>query len=78
MILHSLQTIVVRYVLFPRRMKPGSYSLESGWYKRFWLLQLTLQRHLTLQHPFYSSLYTSTFLWLLGAKVCGRGGEIGD
>ena len=69
-----LLTVVVKWCLLGR-VKPGRYSLWSGFYVRFWFVRQLGLLALELLHPIYATLYVRPWYQALGAKV-GRRAEI--
>ncbi len=59
---------------FPK-LRPGHFPLHGSTYRRKWLLSKVLDTSLQVLHGLYASLYASSWLRLLGAKI-GRDAEI--
>ena len=66
-----LLTVAVKWALLGR-VKPGRYSLWSGFYVRFWFVRQLGLLALDLLHPLYATLYVRPWYRALGAKVGPR------
>jgi non-ribosomal peptide synthetase-like protein len=67
-------TVVAKWLLIGR-VKPGTYSLWSGFYVRLWFVRQLGELALDLLHPLYATLYVRPWYLALGAKV-GKRAEI--
>ena len=67
-------TVVVKWALIGR-VKPGTYSLWSGFYVRLWFVRQLGELALDLLHPLYATLYVRPWYLALGARV-GKRAEI--
>ena len=70
-VLMCLLTAGVKWALLGR-VKPGSYSLWSWFYVRFWFVRQLGQLALELLHPIYATLYVRPWYRLMGARVGER------
>lgn len=66
-----LLTVVAKWLLLGK-VKPGDYSLWSGFYVRFWFVRQLGELALDLLHPLYATLYVAPWYRALGAKVGAR------
>jgi non-ribosomal peptide synthetase-like protein len=64
-------TVAVKWGLMGR-IKPGRYSIWSGFYVRYWLAEHLNSTALTLLHPIFATLYVRPWYKALGAKVGAR------
>jgi non-ribosomal peptide synthetase-like protein len=64
-------TVVVKWGLMGR-IKPGRYSIWSGFYVRYWLAEHLNGTALTLLHPIFATLYVRPWYKAMGAKVGAR------
>ena len=67
--------IVMRWVLLPDRVQPGSYSIFSGFYFRKWMLGVMIESMLETLNSLYATLFMRNWYRLMGCKL-GRGTEI--
>jgi non-ribosomal peptide synthetase-like protein len=67
--------IVMRWVLLPRRVKPGRHSIHSGFYFRKWAVSLATESMLETLNSLYATVFMRNWYRLMGSKV-GRGTEI--
>ena len=63
--------VVAKWLLLGR-VKPGSYSIWSWFYVRFWFVRQLGALALDLIHPIYATLFVSPWYRALGAKVGAR------
>jgi len=73
-VLFAAETILLARLL-QWGIKPGKYSIYSGFYVRKWYADQLMSLSLIVLHPIYATVYISTFFRLLGAKI-GRKSEI--
>jgi len=73
----SLYALATRWLLFPLKIQPGTWEVNSWFYCRFWLLRFVLDRHVMICHPFYSTLFTSSWMRWMGASI-GKKVEVSD
>lgn len=64
-------TVIAKWGL-TGRVKPGVYSIWSGFYVRFWFVRQLGELALDLLHPIYATLYVRPWYQALGAKVGER------
>ncbi len=64
-------TVTTKWLLMGR-IRPGTYSLWSGFYVRFWFVRQLGELALDLLHPLYATLYVRPWYLALGAKVGER------
>ena len=64
-------TVIAKWALLGR-VKPGEYSIWSGFYVRFWFIHRLSELALDLLHPIYATLYVRPWYKALGAKVGPR------
>ncbi len=57
------------------RVRPGTFSVWSGFYLRFWIVRQLGGLALELLHPIYATLFVGPWFRLMGARV-GRRAEI--
>jgi non-ribosomal peptide synthetase-like protein len=77
MILIALTVLLIaaiRWVVLPR-VKPGVYSVHSGFYLRMWLVGLCSAVTLGTLNSLYATFYMRWWYRLMGARI-GRGAEI--
>ncbi len=67
--------IVMRWILLPDRVQPGSYSIFSGFYFRKWMLGVMVESLLETLNSLYATLFMRNWYRLMGCKL-GRGTEI--
>ena len=65
----------LRWLLLPRRMEPGRYSVHSWFYVRRWIVSLGFEVLLETVSSLYATIFMPAWCRLLGAKI-GRGSEI--
>ncbi len=70
-VLMCLLTAGVKWLLLGR-VKPGTRSIWSWWYVRYWFVQQLGALALDLLHPIYATLYVRPWYRLMGAKVGER------
>lgn len=70
-LLMCLLNVVAKWALLGR-VKPGVYSLWSGFYVRFWFVRQLGALALELIHPIYATLYVRPWYRAMGAKVGPR------
>ena len=54
------------------RVRPGTYSIWSGFYVRFWIVRQLGMLALELLHPIYATLFVRPWFRLMGASVGAR------
>ena len=54
------------------KIKPGIYSIYSGFYVRKWIVDQMMYMSLTVLHTLYATLLTPIFLKLMGVKIGKR------
>ena len=54
------------------RVRPGTYSIWSGFYVRFWIVRQLGMLALELLHPIYATLFVRPWFRLMGASVGTR------
>jgi non-ribosomal peptide synthetase-like protein len=64
----------IRWVVLPS-VKPGVYSVHSGFYFRKWIVALCTELTLETLSSLYATVYMRTWYRLMGAKI-GKGSEI--
>lgn len=57
------------------KTKPGSYSVNSLWYLRKWMVDLLMRSSRSYMHAIYTTIYLAPWLRLMGAKI-GKMAEI--
>ena len=67
--------IVMRWILLPDRVQPGTYSIFSGFYFRKWMLALMAETLLETLNSLYATVFMRNWYRLMGCKL-GRGTEI--
>lgn len=67
--------IVMRWILLPDRVQPGSYSIFSSFYFRKWMLSLMAETLLETLNSLYATVFMRNWYRLMGCKL-GRGTEI--
>jgi non-ribosomal peptide synthetase-like protein len=67
-LLIMLQVLVLRKIFLPR-VKPGIYSLRSGFYLRKWWIDQLMNLSLESLNTVYGSVYSTPWLRLLGTKI---------
>lgn len=67
--------ITVRWVLMPRRLQPGTYSLNSWLYLRQWIVNLCTEVSLDTLSSLYATVYMRAWYRLMGCRI-GKGAEI--
>jgi non-ribosomal peptide synthetase-like protein len=73
-LLFALETVVLTRIL-QKDFKPGKYPVYSGVYVRKWVADQLMNLCLIVLHPIFATVYVSTFLRLLGAKI-GKNTEV--
>ncbi len=66
--------VVLRWALLPR-VRPGVYSIYSGFYYRKWIVSLTTETMLETLNSLYATVFMRNWYRLMGCKV-GVGTEI--
>jgi non-ribosomal peptide synthetase-like protein len=69
-----VQVLALKKILLPR-VRPGSYSLRTGFYIRKWWIDQLMTLSLQWLDTIYGTLYSTAWLRLLGTKV-GKKAEI--
>ncbi len=67
--------IAARWAIFPRRVKPGSYSIYSSFYYRKWTLALCTEVVLETLNSLFATVYMRYWYRAMGARI-GKGSEI--
>ena len=67
--------VALRWIIFPRRLKAGTYPIHSAIFLRKWLLGLVTEVNLDTISSLFSTLYICPWYRLMGAKI-GRGTEV--
>ncbi len=76
LLLTSLLVVVgLRWIIMPRRLKPGRISIHSWAYMQQWIMDLASNVLLTTLGSLYATLYMRFWYRLMGANV-GKGSEI--
>ncbi len=75
LILTLFMLLTLRWLILPRRLKPGSYSVHSGVFFRKWLLGLATEVNIDTLTSLLVTVYLSPFYRMMGAKI-GKGTEI--
>ncbi len=70
-ILMCLLTVGAKWALLGR-VRPGAYSIWSGFYVRFWFVRQLGELALELLHPIYATLYVTPWYRAFGARVGPR------
>lgn len=66
-----LEIIILKKFLLGK-IKPGIYSIYSGFYLRKWIIDQLMYMSLSVLHTLYATLYTLPFLRLMGATIGKR------
>ena len=66
-----LFTVAMKWLLLGR-VKPGSHSIWSWFYVRFWFVQKLNELSLDLLHPLFATLYVKPWCRAMGASVGAR------
>ena len=74
-ILTVLFIVALRWMILPRRVKEGIYSIHSWFYVRKWVFSLISDITLEVLGSLYATLYMRSWYRLMGAKI-GKGTEI--
>jgi len=67
--------IAIRWILMPRRLQEGTYSLNSWLYFRQWVINLATEVSLDTLSSLYATIYMRNWYRLMGCKI-GKGAEI--
>ncbi len=67
--------IMMRWILLPDRVQPGTHSIFSGFYFRKWMLGVMVESLLETLNSLYATLFMRNWYRLMGCKL-GRGTEI--
>lgn len=67
--------IAIRWVLLPSRLKEGTYSLNSWFYLRQWMVNLATEVSLDTLSSLYATIYMRNWYRLMGCRI-GKGAEI--
>ena len=67
--------IALRWLIMPRRLQPGVYSIYSGTYIRKWIVNLVTEVSLDTLSSLYATVYMRGWYRLMGAQI-GKGAEI--
>ncbi len=70
-----LVLIVMRWVVLPRRVKPGRHAIFSGFYFRKWTVALATEAVLETLNSLYATIFMRNWYRLMGASI-GHGTEI--
>ena len=74
-ILTVLFVVALRWIIMPRRVREGVYSIHSWFYVRKWVLSFICDMTLDTLGSLYATLYMRGWYRLMGAKI-GAGTEI--
>jgi non-ribosomal peptide synthetase-like protein len=76
LIVASMAIVVgLRWAIFPRRIKPGSYSIYSPFYFRKWSMALATEVLLETLNSLFATIYMRYWYRMMGAKI-GKGSEL--
>ena len=75
LLLSLLMLVGLRWLILPRRLKPGSYSVHSGVFFRKWLLGLATEVNIDTLTSLLATVYLSPLYRMLGARI-GKGTEL--
>lgn len=67
--------IAMRWIIIPKRVQPGRYSIFSSFYYRKWVMSLATETMLETLNSLYATVFMRNWYRLMGTKV-GRGTEI--
>ncbi len=67
--------VSLRWIILPRRLQEGTYSVYSGLYLRKWIVNLISEVSLDTLSSLYATIYMRGWYRLMGAKI-GKGAEI--
>ncbi len=67
--------VIMRWILLPDRVQPGSYSIYSSFYFRKWMLGVMVESLLETLNSLYATVFMRNWYRLMGCKL-GRGTEI--
>lgn len=67
--------VAIRWILMPRRLKEGTYSLHSWLYLRQWMINLATEVSLDTLSSLYATVYMRGWYRLMGCRI-GKGAEI--
>ncbi|WP_150287936.1 Pls/PosA family non-ribosomal peptide synthetase [Rhabdaerophilum calidifontis] len=67
--------IAIRWLLLPMRVKPGTYSVNSWFYLRQWMVNLATEVSLDTLSSLYATIYMRGWYRLMGCRI-GKGAEI--
>ncbi|KAF0230412.1 MAG: putative non-ribosomal peptide [Beijerinckiaceae bacterium] len=67
--------IMIRWVLMPKRLQEGTYSLNSWLYFRQWTINLATEVSLDTLSSLYATIYMRGWYRLMGCRI-GKGAEI--
>ncbi len=67
--------VALRWLIFPRRIKPGSYSVYSVFYFRKWSMALATEVLLETLNSLFATIYMRYWYLMMGAKI-GKGSEL--
>ncbi len=67
--------VVMRWTLFPQRVKPGQHTIFSWFYFRKWTLMLATETMLETLNSLYATVFMRNWYRMMGTKV-GKGTEI--
>ena len=67
--------IALRWIVMPRRLQPGVYSIYSDTYLRKWIVNLITEVSLDTLSSLYATVYMRGWYRLMGARI-GKGAEI--
>ena len=74
-LLLGLEICGLRWLLFPRRIKPGTVNIWSFYYVRLWALETLMDLSLAVMHAAYATLYIVPWYRALGLRI-GRRTEL--
>jgi non-ribosomal peptide synthetase-like protein len=76
LILASMAIVIaLRWLIFPKRIKPGSYSIYSLFYFRKWSMALATEVLLETLNSLFATIYMRYWYVMMGTKI-GKGSEL--
>ena len=67
--------IAIRWIVMPKRLEEGTYSVHSGLYLRQWLINLCTEVSLDTLSSLYATVYMRFWYRMMGCRI-GKGAEI--
>jgi non-ribosomal peptide synthetase-like protein len=67
--------VAMRWMIIPKRVQPGRYSIFSSFYYRKWVMSLATETMLETLNSLYATVFMRNWYRLMGTKV-GEGTEI--